>query len=605
MPLDPVESAARAAFKPQDLRTAWEWCEDHIVVDNTSFAPGRWHSAISPWVREPMEVATDKRVTMIVVRCSAQSSKTQMILNLICYDAVEDPGPEMYVMANKEDAEEFVRDRFGPTLENCKPANELLLRGSKLNFTFKTMPLYFVGAGSPAKLQGKPIKRLKLDEVRNYPPGALNTVLKRVRAFSALAQVFIVSTPDKKKDVLDLAFEQGDQRTPHFPCPSCGHIQQLRFAQLKWDTNEKTRPDGKWNFDELANTIRFECENEKCKYPIRDTPSERKLICRTSRYIRMNPNAPVHHVSFTWNALLPWWVSWRSIAEEFLNARISARHGDINPMKTFINETLGESWEDSLGVIQDFGFLEARKDVYEYGEKWSEGARKFMAADKQESGGEHYWYVIREFAQGGKSRLLGNGRANTKPELEEIRKTYGVPALNSIVDSGYEAQDVYRFCMATGWKAFKGDDTQFYIVPRTDPRDPNKMILVRQIWRKTVAVVYNAQTRMRIGNLPLYTFASGPTKELLMEYMKGLVGAWTIPKETELEYMKQVCGERREAVADPKGAIHFIWKRTGPNHFFDCEQMILIGAIISKTISAPMRVVRGASDVAHRVSDKP
>jgi phage terminase large subunit GpA-like protein len=584
---NPVERAASAAWKPQDLRTPWEWCEEYVVVDSTSPLPGKWRSANSPWVKEVMEVAADKRVTVIAVKCSAQSSKTQTFMGLLCYDISEDPGPTMYVLANKEDAEDFVRDRVSPTFDNCKPVKELMLREAKLGYTFSTMPLYFVGAGSMAKLQGKPIKRLYLDEVRNYPSGALQTVRKRVRAFGSLAQEFMVSTPDAENDDVDMAFRQGDQRTPHFPCPACGCIQQLRFEQLKWDRNEETKPGGQWNFDILASTIRYECENNQCGHRIQDTPLERKNLCRSSRFVRMNPNAPRHHVSFTWNALLPWWVSWRGIVEEFLNARISARAGNLEPLKTFINETLGESWKDELGVIEDFGFLEARKGDYDFGDKWPESKRRFIAADKQEKGGEHYWYVVREFGDFGKSRLVSYGMCRTKQELEILRKENGVPILNAMIDSGYEAQDVYRFCASTGWKAFKGDQCDFYVVTKPDPKHRGQFINVRQMWRLTKAAVYNAQTKRRIGFVPLYTFASDPTSDMLMEYMTGLVGEWTIPKTTARDYFKQITAEHRVEKVDGRGRVHYVWEqKLKDNHLRDCEKMIQIGAIISKTIAA-------------------
>jgi phage terminase large subunit GpA-like protein len=577
--ISPVERAARATWKAPDIRLPWEWCETHVTVDNTSSMPGPWRCNNSPWVRELMEVDADKSVTFIAVKCSAQSAKTQTILNLLCHDIAENPGPEMYVLANKEDCEDFVRDRFSPTVEHCAPVKELKLRETKLNFTFRTMPLYFVGAGSMAKLQGKPIKKLKLDEVRNYPPGALETVLKRVRAFGDLAQVMMISTPGKVGDAVDREFKRGDQRTYHFPCPCCGHMQQLRFTQLRWDTNDTTKPGGKWNFDELAKTIRYECENASCKFPILDTPTSRKLICRSGRFIRMNPNAPKHHVSFTWNALLPWWVKWRSIVEEFIAARAAIRAGDINPMKTFVNETLGESWEDTLGVIEDFGFLESRKQPYEYGEKWAEEIVRFMAADKQEKGGEHYWYVIRAFGRNGKSRLVTHGKAISYAELEQIRKDFGVKAANCMIDSGYDAQSVYRFCLGSGWKAFKGDHKPYYPVFKRLKHGGRKVF--RQIWRKTEAAVYHPTSRLKIATIPLFTFCNDPAKDLLAEYMTGRLGEWTVSDEIGKDYMLQVTAERRQEKEDARGHIIHFWKQVRrDNHLGDCEIMLMLAAFI-------------------------
>lgn len=599
--LSPVQRAAMSAWKPQDIRTSWEWCEDHVVVDNTSPMPGPWRSSNSPWNKEPMELAADKTKSSHCIMCSAQSTKTQMILDLLLWSIDQDPGPSMYVMANKDDAQDFVRDRFAPSMQRCEPVRELLLRETKLGFTFRTMPLYFVGAGSPAKLQGKPIKRLWLDEVRNYPPGALETVLKRVRAFGSLSQVFIISTPGVIGDAVHQAFMRGDQRRYHFPCPKCGHMQQLRMAQLKaehpethlsvfWKDVPGAKIQGIWNFEALGRAIRYECE--KCKHLISDTPAERKAICRNGHFIRMNPAAEPCDVSFHWNALLPWWVSWKGIVKEFIEARAAARHGNIEPMRTFVTETLGEPWEDRLGVVEDFGFLEARKAAYDYGEAWPEAKRRFMAADKQEAGGEHYWYVIREFGAFGKSRLVAHGSCRTTVELEETRKQYNVGIADAMIDSGYRAQEVYRFCGATGWKAFKGDQLEYYLVQHPHPQVRGQMVTMRQIWRKTQAVVYNVMTKRRIGSIPLFTFAGSSTKDLLMEYMSGLSGDWTMPERVAKDYLKQMTGERREQRTDAKGAISYVWKRVGDNHYFDCEQMILIAAIATKTINAPMREAR-------------
>mgnify|MGYP001180875411 CR=1 FL=1 len=116
---------------------------------------------------------------------------------------------------------------------------------------------------------------------------------------------------------------------------------------------------GKWNFDLLAEWIRYQCV--ACGHLIADTPAERKATARNGQFVRMNPKAPRHRVSFHWNALLPPWVSWRSIVEEFVAARAAARAGDLEPLKTFINETLGEPWDDQLGEIDDYDFLEGRK----------------------------------------------------------------------------------------------------------------------------------------------------------------------------------------------------------------------------------------------------
>lgn len=179
-------------------------------------------------------------------------------------------------------------------------------------------------------------------------------------------------------------------------------------------------------------------------------PSQRKLIARSGRFVRRNPTAPRHRVSFHWNALLPPWVAWRSIVEEFLAARGAARNGDIQPMKTFVNETLGEPWKDQLGEIEDFDFLLGRRGDHDFGDPWPEERVRMMAADRQASGGEHYWYVVRAFGHFGHSRLVPYGRCNSALELEQLRQQHSVVTANAVVDSGFKASEVYRFNRPAG-----------------------------------------------------------------------------------------------------------------------------------------------------------
>lgn len=588
--MNPLIKGFRSACFPFDRRPPWQWCEDHVVIDNTSPMPGKWRSDSSPWVKELMEVFGNNEVKNISVMCSAQSSKTQTLLNCACWVIAEDPAPAMWVMAAKDEAKVFVRDRVKPTFENCEPVAARMLTDETLDFTFTTMPFYFTGAGSPSKLQSKPIRWLFLDEVRNYPPGALDTVMKRTRAFWNCRRV-LISTPDLKDDAVDRAFKAGDQRIYHFRCPECEYLQQLKFEQLKaehpvthlackfHEVPEAKDEKGKWDLDKLAPWLRYECVSCGCLMP--DIPAIRKTIARNGRFVSKNPTAPKHTVSLNWNALLPPWVTWRSIVEEFINARMAARAGDLSPLKTFVNETLGEPWDDQLGEIDDYDFLEQRKGDYEFGDPWPDEVVRYMSADKQEKDGEHYWYVIRAFAAGGRSRLVSYGRCNTKAELVEIQKQHGVLSGNCMKDSGFKAREVYRFCLATGWKAFKGDDAEYFLHV-----DKKTKRAYRRVYRLTWADPhFGTNLQGKVKPIRLFQWSNPAVKDILTEQMMGLVGDWTLPKKVGADYLKQVTAEKREEKVDTKGRVSYFWKQTRrDNHLRDCELMILAAAIITKVV---------------------
>ena len=94
-----------------------------------------------------------------------------------------------------------------------------------------------------------------------------------------------------------------------------------------------------------------------------------------------------------------------------------------------------------------------------------------------------------------------------------------------------------------------------------------------------------------IGVIPLYTFAHDPTNDLLTEYLKGLVGDWTLPEKVEREYMAQLTADVRKEHKDPRGRVSYQWHTVGVNDWRDCERMITIAAIITKMINAPEVIV--------------
>src|SRR5437667_7441316 len=98
---------------------------------------------------------------------------------------------------------------------------------------------------------------------------------------------------------------------------------------------------------------------------------------------------------------------------------------------------------------------------------------------------------------------LGQGTdGSRRRQLEELRKEHNVPVANAMLDSGFKASEVYRFCLATGWKAFKGDDAEYFL-----HKNPATSKSVRRIWQRTfVDPFFGARTAVyrRVKPLPLF-----------------------------------------------------------------------------------------------------
>lgn len=589
------------------------WAEKNVIIQDGPFAGTHFRSQLTPLAKWIFGAIRTSSVRQVILMISAQYIKTLSMLISFLRDAKEDPADAMWVMAEADMMMEFIDKRLMPYVDACEPVAKLFVRKNKGLIQFENMNLMLRGSNSTAKLRSDPVRKIYCDERADWKKGAINKLRKRFRTYPN-SQEISSGTAGVEDDELHCDYKEGSQTRAHVRCLKCGHSQPIRFGRAKtalwmnprecggfvgWsnETNPGieavTRPDGQWDYEAVRKNVRFECENPACKHWYSN--SDKYELIRTMHPHDYNPLAPAHIKSFGGSAFEAVWEScdWDKLIEEFLKAVEQAKLGNLEPLKSFITETLGEPWQDRLGVIDDFGFLETRKSNYKYGDVWAEEIRRFMAVDKQEKGGEHYWFVVRAFGPSGKSRLIINAKAHSFQELEEQRKLHKVVSGNCIIDSGYMGQQVYRFALSHGWRVMKGEDTQFFPVTIPHPKNPSVSVTVRRIWRKTRAVVYNAATKRRVGDIGLFLFADHPTKDFLMEHMLGDAGEWSLPEITEKEYMRQLRGERREEATDKKGHISYFWKRVSDNHYFDCEKMILIGAIASKTINAPERIAKG------------
>jgi phage terminase large subunit GpA-like protein len=556
--------------------------------------PGRWKSANSPWVKEFMEDFASNAVSTISVMCSAQSSKTETMLGLLCWLISQDPGGCMWVTSNEEEALKFCTERAMKSLKACPSILAQLPRGVSGDFDrklvkaqeifFPRMVLEFIGAGSEAKLQSKPRRWLMLDEVRNWPPGALTMVLKRTRAFWNARRV-IISTPDQEHDPVHQEFLKGNQNHLYVKCPHCSTLQHLNWQRIKWEENETTRPNGVWDFDLLAETIHFDCENPSCETHqedkwLKDHPVFRRYLSNNCVWVSHNPKAPKNHRSYTWNAIIPTWVKWRDLVEEFINANKALSWGDHEPLKTFINESLGQPWDDRL-KYGDENYLEDRMEDYYLGHEWPDEKTRYIAFDIQK---DHMRYVCRAFGESGSSRLIDFGKLMTWEEVRVKIEELHVDNNNVILDAAHRTSEVYKMVAESGytWKPMWGDERRYFsfhgarTIFNADFIDP--------------AMGTKAQGRVR--PIRLITWSNPSAKDLLMMMMKGISGHWAISRHVPKEYIAQITAERREEHTDAKGQVSYRWVRTHrDNHYFDCEAMIMVAAVINRIIGIPERTI--------------
>jgi len=96
--------------------------------------------------------------------------------------------------------------------------------------------------------------------------------------------------------------------------------------------------------------------------------------------------------------------------------------------------------------------------------------------------------------------------------------------------------------MATGWKAMKGDDAEWFL-----SQDLRTKKTVRRVWRRVLV-----DPTLRIGrgrvrrHLPLFQWSNPSVEDHLALFTHGVVGQPTLPKKTGRDYVEQITAEVRE-----------------------------------------------------------
>lgn len=356
-------------FKPRSKLTGSAWADQYrYVAPGTSPEPGEWRTERVPYLREPMDAATDKKTEMVVLCCSSQIGKSEALLNIMGFFVDQDPAPQLMLQPTIEAAENFSKERIEPTFKYSPGLKDKLEEGkdgrgtakkSSTTIRMKHYPggyLAMVGANSPAGLASRPIRVLLCDEIDRYGTtkegDPLELAIQRTSNFHN-KKIVMVSTPTIKgrKNGIEDWFLKGDQRLFYIPCPHCGHEHPLKWENVKWDKDESGAV--------LPFSARQICP--KCAGVIRGAyKPDPKLIGAgkwkaTAKAIK--PGIKSYHVS----ALYSPWVNLHELVAQF--AEIT-KDRNKNGLMEFINLKLGESWDESSIGDDIWDRLYRRREYY-------------------------------------------------------------------------------------------------------------------------------------------------------------------------------------------------------------------------------------------------
>lgn len=338
-----------STLKPPPMLTVSKWADEYRVLSSEGSAePGRWRTDRAPYQREIMDALSSKYTETIVVKSSAQIGKTEMINNIIGYFIDYDPSPMMFLMPTIELARSFSKKRLASMIRDTPvlrdKVSESKSRDSDNTILEKGFPggyIALTGANSPVGLSSRPIKVLLADEVDRFPLSAgvegdpLALAEKRTKTFWNKKKCYVSTPTVKGISKIDYEFEDSSMEEWNLPCPVCGKLQELKWANI--------------HFEDITHECEF-CGERANEFEWKK--GKGKWIAKHPERIRKR--------GFHLNALASPWERWEDIISDFLKAKKEGKE----TLKTWVNTTLGECWEDNEGEGADQDSLLDRREYY-------------------------------------------------------------------------------------------------------------------------------------------------------------------------------------------------------------------------------------------------
>ena len=362
-----------AALRPSPRVGTTEWAKrNRYLSPKSSAMPGRWDVTVTPWVAGMHDALDDPAVVKVVARKSAQVAWTDgVLLNYIAKRICVDPCPMIVMFAKEQAAKEFNQEKFVPMVEvtpDLRSRVPVSNRKSADNrWSMKLFPggfLKLVGSNSAASVKSTPAPVVAVeepDDCNSNLDGQGDTITlleERTKTFPRRKVIFGGTPTIEGLSRVDTAYRGSDQRIFKVPCPHCGEFQDLRWENVRWQTDPSVSHEVFGHA--LPETAVYVCPHCGGTW----TDSEKNAAVRKGHW---EAQADFHGVAgFYINEIYSSFAGskLRFLVEKYLAADKALSEGDDSKMRSFVNNQLGLAYafRSDLPSVEE---LEARAEDYE------------------------------------------------------------------------------------------------------------------------------------------------------------------------------------------------------------------------------------------------
>lgn len=557
-------------WAPPKRMTLSEWADTYAVLSAESSAEmGRWRTL--PYQKGIMDAFTDPTVERITCMKSARVGWTKCLNHAIGYFAHQDPCPIMLVQPTVEDAEGYSKEEIAPMIRDTPVLRSLFSEvkakdGSNtiLSKQFPGGTLGLVGANSARGFRRVSRRVVLFDETDGYPASTaegdqIKLGIRRSEYFWN-RKIADGSTPTTKDfSRIEREFLKTNQQRYFVPCPDCGHMQYLRWEQMKWE-------------DDDPSTTRYQCEACDSLIP----HGKKRWMVERGEWRPTAESRNKKHIGFHIWAAYSYSpnASWENLVEEFIECR-----DNPEALKTFVNTVLGLPYEDDYASKVSADGLLGRKEPYS--DELDDGVLLLTAGvDVQGGGGatgERIAVSIWGWGAGEEAWLVHHTEIHGDPTGSEVwdqltkllnstwRRVDGVEigVEQTCVDSGGHATaEVYRYCRenrARNIVAIKGSSR---------PAQPAV--------GKGSVVDFNYKGRSIKKGAMVYLLGTDTIKTTLFGRLKGVsnpgAGCIHFGAQADMEYFEQLTAEKQILKRGSNGFPVRAWVKqpNARNEALDC-----------------------------------
>lgn len=370
--MDELYEGLQTLWLPPPDESITEWAEKFrkLSAENSAL-PGDYRVSVTPFLKEIQDACCDPEIPRVVCQKSAQVAWTDGVINnVLGYHIHRDPCPALVLFPTEDMAERYSKEKFAPMVRDSEPLAERINQQSRnagntiLSKHFRGGHLELVGSNAPSKLASSPIRLILVEEPdrcsRNSggEGNSLKLAYERGKTFYNRKIILGGSPTLKGSSEIEREMALSDKRHFFIPCPCCGEFTRLQWHMVVWEKADKEIHEV---YEEhLPETAKIKCPN--CEELFTNNQKNEALQLGEWR-----ATAPFTGVAgFYINELYSPFPNARlqDVVEKFLESHKLEKSGDHTLMTTWVNTSMGETFEVKGESVDATGF-ENRREIYQ------------------------------------------------------------------------------------------------------------------------------------------------------------------------------------------------------------------------------------------------